>query len=282
MGRRGKGQADRHPGGSRRHRRSAPTAAPTPVTRCRPTKASSSSTSSPRGILNPHCLSVVGAGVVVDPRLMLEEMDHLAARGVSLDRLRISERAHVVLPVPPDPRWAGGRASAAGRLDRHHTARQRSGLQRQGRPPRHCAWSTSSIRRRCAHASARSCRAGTASWQRSTAPAAWTLTRLYDELAGYGERLRPVRRPDEPIVADALDSGRAASSSSAPRAPCSTSTTARTRTSPPPRPPAAGACQGAGVPPTQRRSRARRLQGLFDPRRRGSAADRAARRDRRH
>ncbi|HLL51766.1 MAG TPA: adenylosuccinate synthetase, partial [Thermomicrobiales bacterium] len=52
----------------------------------------------PSGILNPNCLSIVGAGVVVDPKLILDEITHLESRGVSLDPLRISERAHVVLP----------------------------------------------------------------------------------------------------------------------------------------------------------------------------------------
>src|SRR5215218_7006942 len=55
----------------------------------------------PSGILNPNCLSIVGAGVVVDPKLIIEEIDHLAARGISLDPLRISDRAHVVMPYHP-------------------------------------------------------------------------------------------------------------------------------------------------------------------------------------
>jgi adenylosuccinate synthase len=55
----------------------------------------------PCGILHANCESIVGAGVVVDPRLMLEEMAHLTQRGIALDRLRVSERAHVVLPYHP-------------------------------------------------------------------------------------------------------------------------------------------------------------------------------------
>jgi adenylosuccinate synthase len=55
----------------------------------------------PSGILNPNCLSIVGAGVVVDPKLIIEEIDHLTARGISLEPLRISERAHVVMPYHP-------------------------------------------------------------------------------------------------------------------------------------------------------------------------------------
>src|SRR5688572_15897599 len=52
----------------------------------------------PSGILNPHVRCLVGAGVVVDPELVLAEMDDLIARGISLQQLSISKRAHVVLP----------------------------------------------------------------------------------------------------------------------------------------------------------------------------------------
>ena len=52
----------------------------------------------PSGILRPGCTCIIGAGVVIDPAALLEEMDGLLARGVSLDRLWISDRAHLVLP----------------------------------------------------------------------------------------------------------------------------------------------------------------------------------------
>src|SRR5579884_3915353 len=52
----------------------------------------------PSGILTPGCACVIGAGVVVDPTALIREMDQLAHRGVALDALRVSERAHLVLP----------------------------------------------------------------------------------------------------------------------------------------------------------------------------------------
>jgi adenylosuccinate synthase len=55
----------------------------------------------PSGILSPNTTCLVGAGVVIDPRLLLDEMEALEERGISLERLRISERAHVVLPYHP-------------------------------------------------------------------------------------------------------------------------------------------------------------------------------------
>ena len=52
----------------------------------------------PSGILfkGSHC--IVGNGVAFDPMVMLEEMDGLAERGIDLSGIRISNRAHVVLP----------------------------------------------------------------------------------------------------------------------------------------------------------------------------------------
>jgi adenylosuccinate synthase len=52
----------------------------------------------PSGIFNPNALSVIGSGVVVDPGGLLKEMDDLKKAGVSVDNLRISDRAHVVMP----------------------------------------------------------------------------------------------------------------------------------------------------------------------------------------
>lgn len=53
----------------------------------------------PSGILHPNARCVVAQGTVLDPEVLLREIDELEARGVSVrDRLFISDRAHVVLP----------------------------------------------------------------------------------------------------------------------------------------------------------------------------------------
>ncbi|MFC2638647.1 MAG: adenylosuccinate synthase [Mitsuokella sp.] len=52
----------------------------------------------PSGILYKGSLCVVGNGVAFDPMIMLEEMDALKKRGIDLSGIRISNRAHVVLP----------------------------------------------------------------------------------------------------------------------------------------------------------------------------------------
>jgi adenylosuccinate synthase len=52
----------------------------------------------PSGILYPHITSVIADGVVVDPRVLLEEMDMLAGLGVDVSRLVISGNAHLIMP----------------------------------------------------------------------------------------------------------------------------------------------------------------------------------------
>src|SRR5439155_1448460 len=52
----------------------------------------------PSGVLRPGKKSVIGAGAVVDPTALLEEMDGLAARGIALDHVYVSHAAHVILP----------------------------------------------------------------------------------------------------------------------------------------------------------------------------------------
>lgn len=52
----------------------------------------------PSGILYPGKECVVGNGVVIDPSGILSEMDALVADGIDISGLRISKRAHVVMP----------------------------------------------------------------------------------------------------------------------------------------------------------------------------------------
>lgn len=52
----------------------------------------------PSGILYPDKLSIIGNGVVVNPESLVAELDYLAENGVTADNLRISDRAHVILP----------------------------------------------------------------------------------------------------------------------------------------------------------------------------------------
>jgi adenylosuccinate synthase len=52
----------------------------------------------PSGILYPHVTAVIGNGVVVDPRVLCEELDRLGKRDVSTSNLRLSGNAHLIMP----------------------------------------------------------------------------------------------------------------------------------------------------------------------------------------
>ncbi|MHB1380921.1 MAG: adenylosuccinate synthetase, partial [Thermoleophilia bacterium] len=52
----------------------------------------------PSGILYPHVTAVIGNGVVVDPRVLCSEIDELKGRGFSVDSLRLSSNAHMIMP----------------------------------------------------------------------------------------------------------------------------------------------------------------------------------------
>ncbi len=52
----------------------------------------------PSGILNPHVTCVLGAGVVIDLPTLVGELRALQERGIDISGMRISDRAHLVLP----------------------------------------------------------------------------------------------------------------------------------------------------------------------------------------
>jgi adenylosuccinate synthase len=51
----------------------------------------------PSGVLTPHSVNVLGPGVALDAALLARELEGLRARGVSLPRLLISDRAQLLL-----------------------------------------------------------------------------------------------------------------------------------------------------------------------------------------
>jgi adenylosuccinate synthase len=52
----------------------------------------------PSGILHADKMCVIGNGVVVDPRVLLSEIDGLKRAGVSVGNLRLSANAHLIMP----------------------------------------------------------------------------------------------------------------------------------------------------------------------------------------
>lgn len=200
----------------------------------------------PSGILNPDTQCIVGAGVVIEPRQVLSEMDKLQERGISLHRLAISERAHVVLPYHP----------ILDRLEEADRLEGSIGTTLRGNGP---AYSDKAARRglRMADLVDRD----TLRYRLARELPRWNrllssvygsdeldLEELVSDLGEMGERLRQFVVPTEPMVSGALAEGKRILVECAQGAMLdidygtypfvtSSSTTA------------AGACQGAGVAP---------------------------------
>nr|MDQ5807818.1 adenylosuccinate synthetase [Actinomycetota bacterium] len=52
----------------------------------------------PSGILHAGKRCIIGNGVVIDPRVLTEEIDALRARGIDMSGLKISANAHLIMP----------------------------------------------------------------------------------------------------------------------------------------------------------------------------------------
>jgi adenylosuccinate synthase len=52
----------------------------------------------PSGIHYPDCTPVIASGTVIDPKVLLDEMDMVASRGLDPQRVRLSSNAHLIMP----------------------------------------------------------------------------------------------------------------------------------------------------------------------------------------
>ena len=93
----------------------------------------------PVGVLRPGCVSVIGNGCVLDLKVLFEEFAMLERTGYAVDpgRLRISDRAHVVLSYHRalDAAYEAARAAAGGSTPwRSATPRRSTGRTRSPSP----------------------------------------------------------------------------------------------------------------------------------------------------
>ncbi|HEX5481205.1 MAG TPA: adenylosuccinate synthase [Terriglobia bacterium] len=71
----------------------------------------------PSGILRPGKVAVIGNGVVLDPRALLSELEAVENAGIKVgDRLRISNRSHLILPYHRLHEQAAEAARGAGKI----------------------------------------------------------------------------------------------------------------------------------------------------------------------
>jgi adenylosuccinate synthase len=79
----------------------------------------------PSGIFNPNAMCILGTGMVIDLAFLCAELKGLEARGIATTNLRISDRAHILMP------WH----VALDRLDERERGRQKLGTTGQGVGP---------------------------------------------------------------------------------------------------------------------------------------------------
>lgn len=202
----------------------------------------------PSGILNGDVICVIGAGVVIELGTLIGELDDLASRGVDTSNLRISDRAHLVLPYHPE-------------IDRLEEARRESeliGTTLRGNGPAYAdkvsrhglrvcdLLDPSILRRKLAIELDAKNEVISKVYNADTIG----FDDLYRNLSEWGHRLSPFIAPTEVLVQDTLHANQDVIIECAQGAmldidygtyPFVTSSS----------PTAAGACQGAGVAPTQ-------------------------------
>src|SRR2546425_1140367 len=74
----------------------------------------------PSGILHRGKLCVIGNGVVIDPKVLTDELDELRRRRVDTTGLRISAIAHLIMPYHRLLDTAGGAMLGTLRIDTRH------------------------------------------------------------------------------------------------------------------------------------------------------------------
>ncbi len=126
-------------------------AAPTPATRSSSVARRTRSAPLPSGIVRGKPC-VIGNGCVVDPEVLITELDEFERRGHRIDEVYVSGNAHLIMPwhVAIDQ---AQRAAARPAADRHDQARDRPALRRQGDRASASACRTSSTPRSSARRS---------------------------------------------------------------------------------------------------------------------------------
>jgi len=160
----------------------------------------------PSGIFYPGVTCVIGNGVVVNPAVLLGEIDHLKQKGVSTGNLFVSDRAHLIMP--------------------YHT--RLDGLEEEQRGGKAIGTTRKGIGPAFADKTARlGIRVGdildkeaflerlrpilevkNAILTRVYQVEPLSLDEIYQQYCRYGERLAPLVRETDVLLAEALDSGK--------------------------------------------------------------------------
>ena len=70
----------------------------------------------PSGIMYPDVVPIIGNGCVIDPKVLLHEMQTLQEKGISVERLLVSTNAHLIMPYHRDLDGASERRLGANEI----------------------------------------------------------------------------------------------------------------------------------------------------------------------
>ena len=166
----------------------------------------------PSGVLTPGVTCVITGGVVFNPARAIEELDELAARGVAGPRQPEAQRSRARdLPLALRRRSGDGREHQRRREHRHHAARHRPLLPRQGRPlvrPAAGRPVPADVSRagRAHHAGEEHGARGDVSRPASSSRS--TPTAIYEQYRGFAERLKPYVDDTTAYLLDAAEQGK--------------------------------------------------------------------------
>lgn len=202
----------------------------------------------PSGILHQDCLCIIGAGVALDPAILLDEIAELHQRGIDSSHLRVSSRCHLIMPYHP----------VQDRLEETGRGAANIGTTQRGNGP---CYADKAARRGIRAADIldpeylRERLAPVLAEKNALLGALYShppfdLDEMAEQYAAYGEKLGPYITDVELDIQDAIDDNLNVMIEGAQAAmldidygtyPYVTSSS----------PTAAGVCQGAGVAPTQ-------------------------------
>ena len=160
----------------------------------------------PTGILYGHCIPVIGPGVVVNPQVLLEELDALSERGVEVGKLLLSGNAHLIMPYHLE----------LDRVTERRLGKNRLGTTKRGIGP---AYADKATRVGLRVQDLLDPKIFSAKLEVALKEKNLLLTRVYGRLPldqaeieeqylGYAKRLAPYIADTDPIIQKALDDGK--------------------------------------------------------------------------
>jgi len=157
----------------------------------------------PAGIFNPAATCIIGPGVALNPAVLIQELEKLEAKHVDVSGLRISERAHMVMPYHLlfDQLQEGQRGDdAIGTTGRGIGPAYGDKVARIGLRVGDLRDPEAFRRRLSAVVDQKN------AYLRAIAPGERVDANVIaDQYLGFAERLRPYIADVEPLIADALD-----------------------------------------------------------------------------